>query len=280
MKAAFLLLSLLATLNAADLVPRTVHFESKDGKTRLIGYLYLPDGEGPHPAVVLLHGRAGPYSSLAHGVYDATTLSKRHKFWGEFWQARGYVALLVDSFCPRDYCAGFPAHSHGERPPEVSEETVRPLDAYGGLAYLRNRRDVIRDRIGLQGWSNGGMTALVTMSTKAPGITSPTPESGFRAALAFYPGCKMSSVQDSYVPYAPLDLLLATDDQEVGYRTCKAWEEDVRTRSDLIRVKVYKDAQHDFDDPSPSKQSNSANAEATEDARRRAEEFFQRHLQR
>ena len=35
---------------------------------------------------------------------------------------------------------------------------VRKFDAYGALDYLRGRSDVIADRIGLQGWSNGGMT--------------------------------------------------------------------------------------------------------------------------
>src|SRR5437764_7231133 len=127
--------------------PKTVHFRSGDGKTDLIGYVFQPSGRGPHPAVVLLHGRAGPYSSLAHGVYNARTLSKRHKFWGEFWAARGYVALLVDSFGPRGYWTGFPKGSYEDRPSEVSEQTVRPLDAYGALAYLKGRSDVAPDRI-------------------------------------------------------------------------------------------------------------------------------------
>src|SRR5262245_26416823 len=81
----------------------TVHFHSADGQTNLVGYLYLPSGRVPHPAVIMLHGRVGAYSSLAHGVYNADTLSKRHKFWGEFWARHGYVALLVDSFGPRGY---------------------------------------------------------------------------------------------------------------------------------------------------------------------------------
>ena len=45
---------------------------------------------------------------------------------------------------------------HGDRPAAVSEITVRPLDAYAALKYLRTRPDVKPDRIGIQGWSNGG----------------------------------------------------------------------------------------------------------------------------
>src|SRR5215831_10783760 len=203
-----LLLFSLAAVSAwtADTVPETVHFQSGDGKTTLTGYLYRPEGRGPHPAVVLLHGRAGVYSSLAKGVYNAKTLSKRHKFWGEFWASKGYVTLLVDSFGPRGYWQGFGRGSYDERPSEVSEQTVRPLDAYGALEFLRRHRDVAGDRIGLQGWSNGGMTALVTMSSTAPGLSTPAPSAGFRAALAFYPGCGMQSIQGGYVPYAPLHM--------------------------------------------------------------------------
>jgi hypothetical protein len=45
------------------------------------------------------------------------------------------------------------------------------------------------------------MTALVTVADDAPGITRSTPATGFRAALALYPGCGMDHVKDRYAPY-------------------------------------------------------------------------------
>jgi dienelactone hydrolase len=258
--------------------PKTVHFRSGDGQTQLTGYLFQPAGRGPHPAIVMLHGRAGLYSSLARGVYNAGTLSKRHKFWGEFWAERGYVAVLVDSFGPRGYWQGFPKHSYEDRPSEVSEQTVRPLDAYGALAYLRTRPDVDAGRIGLQGWSNGAMTTLVTMSSRAPGISNPTPETGFHAALAFYPGCGMEAIQGSYVPYAPIQMFVGMADEEVSPKRCQSWEKRVKSAGGAIDLVAYDGAEHNFDDPSGSKQSNAANAAATQDATRRAEEFFRRQL--
>ena len=116
------------------------------------------------PAVVMMHGRAGAYSSAADGRYDASTLSRRHRMWGELWARQGYLAILVDGFGPRGYPQGFPRFSYGRRPPEVDEVAVRPLDAYGALAYLRTRADVVPDRIGLQGWSNGGSATLSAMA--------------------------------------------------------------------------------------------------------------------
>jgi dienelactone hydrolase len=266
---------------------RTVHFPSEDHHTRLTGYLFEPQSPGPHAAIVLLHGRAGPYSSLAKGVYNASTLSKRHKEWGSFWAAHGYLALLVDSFGPRGFPAGFPAGSYDERPAEVSEQTARPLDAYGALRYLRSLPGVIPDRIGVQGWSNGGMTVLATMSDQAPGLPGSLSSSssssslsigGFRAALAEYPGCGMKTVQGAYRNYAPILLLIAANDEEVSPQICQEFAARARQAGHPLQFHVYPGAEHNYDDPGEKKQSNPANHRATEDTFRRAEAFFARFL--
>ena len=115
-----------ATRSHAQDAPARVTFPSADGKTTLVGYLYLPQhATGRAPAVVMMHGRAGAYSSAAKGFYDASTLSRRHKAWGELWAAHGYVALT----------------------------------------FLRARPDVDANHIGLQGWSNGGSATLATLAT-------------------------------------------------------------------------------------------------------------------
>lgn len=255
----------------------TVRFPSHDGKTGLVGYLWKPQGKGPFPAVVMLHGRAGSYSTAAKGVYSADTLTQRHKQWAEFWAKRGYLALHVDSFGSRGYAQGFPLHSYKNRPAAVSEQTVRPLDAYGALAYLRGRGDVIADRVGVQGWSNGGMTVLAALADNAPGIARPTPQTGFRAALAFYPGCREQEKQN-YRPYAPLLMLLAAEDEEVSPVVCRRVAEQAIARGADLAFAVYPGAQHAFDDPGSRKQARDANRAATTDARIRAEQFFALHL--
>jgi len=260
--------------------PKTVHFLSEDRETRLVGYLFEPEGAGPHPAVVLLHGRAGAYSSLAKGVYTAATLSKRHKEWGTFWAEHGYVTLLVDSFGPRGYAGGFPRGSYQSRPAAVSEQTVRPLDAYGALRYLRGRRDVIPDRIGVQGWSNGGMTVLVTIDSRAPGIEHPTPETGFRVALAEYPGCGMEAVQGVYRPYAHLLMMVGSADEEVSPKVCEQFAARAKREGANLEIVVYEGAEHNYDDPGKEKQSNPANQRATEETFRRAERLFAERLKR
>jgi dipeptidyl aminopeptidase/acylaminoacyl peptidase len=103
--------STLPSVAAPPGLPETVHFPSLDRRTRLVGYLFKPSRRraGPAPAMVLLHGRSGPYSSLAHGQYNAATLSQRHVMWAQVWAERGCHALVVDSFGPRGLAGGFAA---------------------------------------------------------------------------------------------------------------------------------------------------------------------------
>lgn len=267
----------------------TIKFPSRDGKTELTGYLFTPATPGPHPAVVMLHGRAGTYSTLRPGVADATNLTARHRMWGNFWAERGYLALHVDSFGPRGYAQGFAKRSYKYRPAEVSEQRIRPLDAYGALDYLRTRKDVVADRIGLQGWSNGGMTLLAAMGSNPPRVApemagsvrlaQPSPHSDFRAGIAQYPACTVQRNQGDYQPYAPLLMLVASDDDEVSPKVCAALADELTQRGADIELVVYEGAHHSYDDPGKTKQSHSPNKAAMEDSKRRAEAFFRKHLQ-
>jgi len=271
---ALLALACAACAAASFSAPETVTFMSRDGTTRLTGYVFQPVTPGPHAAVVMLHGRSGAYSSLKRGTYTADALTMRHRMWGEFWAERGYVALHVDSFGPRGYPEGFAKHSYGARPAEVSEQDVRPLDAYGALDYLQTRPDVQPDRIGVQGWSNGGMTVLAAIG---PGRVE-RGAAGFRAAIAEYPGCAIQSRQADYVPYLPLLVFAATDDDEVSPWTCERLAQAVKTRGGDIEFVLYAGAHHAYDHPGKTKQSHAPNRAALTDTQRRAAAFFEQHL--
>jgi len=268
----------------AEQPPETVHFLSADGKTTLTGYLFLPATRRATraPAVVMMHGRAGPYSLnvKATGPYDATTLSRRHVQWGEIWSNLGYVAVLVDGFGPRGFAGGFGPHSINERPDEVNEVTVRPLDAYGALAWLRSRPDVAADRIGLQGWSNGGSATLAAIATDAPGIAEHTPVAGFRAGLVFYAGCGLRGAykEQGYKPYTTVLEFHGTADEETGFNTCRRLVDRSRAAGGDIELVSYDGATHDFDDPGRNRQSVPANQPARTDSIARAQEFFERML--
>src|SRR5262245_9319535 len=264
---------------AQSMLPVTVQFPSADGTTTLTGFVYTPKDQRAEraPAVVMMHGRAGPYSINVkdRGPYNASTLSKRHKMWGESWSALGYVAVLVDSFGPRGYPGGFGRHTINERPDAVNEVTMRPLDAYGALAYLRSRSDVAPDRIGLQGWSNGGSAALAAMALDAQRLAG---TGGFRGALVFYAGCGLRGHFDAqgYRPYATVLAFHGTADEETSPRLCQKLVERSRSLGGDITLKLYPGASHGFDDP--GRQKASANRDATTDARASSEALFERIL--
>lgn len=260
---------------AAAAMPQTVYFGNADGHTTLVGYLFQPATPGPWPAIVMLHGRGGPYSSNTHagctsvgaGIAspcNAATLSKRHMMWGEHWAARGYVALLPDSFGPRGKAHGFGRFTHDDPDrDDVNERTVRPRDAEGALAYLRGRSDIVADRIGLQGWSNGGSTALnVVIRQIGP---------GYRGALVFYPGCGPKALLAQTIATSlPIAMFLGAEDEEVSPLTCRRLAERSRQAGSPIDVTTYPGATHDFDDPSVRRQSVPGNQAALEDVRLRA----------
>jgi dienelactone hydrolase len=262
--------------------PETVYFASADGRTQLVGYLFAPRTAGPHPAVVMLHGRAGPYSANINegctlvaknnsSPCNASSLTKRHAAWGAYWADHGFFALLPDSFGPRNKAHGFGRFTHDDPDrDDVNEQTVRPLDAEGALKYLQSRKDVAPGRIFLQGWSNGASTTLNVMYRQAS-----LPSGGFRAAIAFYPGCgPRALISQDYKSVSPVTVFLGSDDEEVSPVVCHRVLDSAKNHGSPIDVVDYAGATHDFDDPGEKRQSIEANRMAREDALRRASGLF------
>jgi len=192
--------------------------------------------------------------------------------WGQYWAEHGYVALLPDSFGPRGKARGFGRFTHDDPDrTDVNEKTVRPLDAEGALSWLRSQRDVIANRIFLQGWSNGGSTALNVMQRQG------AKTSGFRAALALYPGCGPKALlAPDLATTAPVVLLLGSDDEEVSPARCQDMVQRSIAAGSKVDVVLYPGATHGFDDPGRGHQSIPGNRSALEDALKRALAFVER----
>lgn len=197
----------------------------------LAGRLYRPAGEGPFPAVVLLHGCSGLWAR------DGEPTSS-FRAWAEHFRARGYVALLVDSFGPRgerEIC------TQAQR--KVSPATDRSRDAHAALSWLAGRREVDAARIGLVGWSNGGTAVLNALRPDAPGRAGDgTP--AYRAGVAFYPGCGPLA-KASYSPTAPLLIQAGGADDWTPARYCEALAR--QAPAGRVEIDVYPGAHHSFD---------------------------------
>lgn len=270
--------ALLAGLTLAGCAGR-VGFQNAAPKSpiQISATLYRPSGPGPFPAVVLLHGCEGVTAS--------------HHDWARWFQTRGYVALVVDSWRPRgltEICSF--------EGPEI-DRFWRFDDAMGALSYLQSLGFVDPARIGAIGWSNGGVYSMAVVNGPSleraikRGVTLPSP--GYAAAVAVYPGGCFSLVEERAV--RPLLLLIGEADDWTLAAECAQMVNAMRSRGADASIVAFPGAYHYFDvegqrlEVLPNVENRNRpgkccgatvgyNAAAAADAHRRVEEFFARHL--
>jgi len=213
---------------AADRPPRLVEFESPlAGPQALHGLLRLPEGAGPSPAVVLLHGCGGGWRGL-------------DERWGKLLAEWGYVTLTIDRFGTRGItqtCASGPPAS-----------TLH--DAYRALNYLVGLSSVDPNRVAMAGFSQGALLALLSVER---GQIERSAQEKFRAAIGFYPPC-LGLKGNMTVPTL---ILIGELDDWTPATECRNLAEG---RDDWgisrqkgegipIEITVYPGAYHDFDVP-------------------------------
>ncbi len=244
----------------------------------LTAFVFRPEGNSPHPAVVMLHGCGGAYAKSGK-------LNERHLMWGDYFASKGYVALMLDSFTSR----GLKEICTTKFADRNLKESDRVGDAYAALRYLRDQKFVDAKRIALLGWSHGAGVTLDAIRR------NPGSQPGFSAAVSFYPGCTARNKKaDQFTPYAPLLVLIGESDDWTPAAPCKALTESARQRSAPMQIVTYPDTYHDFDNPglktkrvrtevpngvNPGQGVTTApNPEAREDAKRRVLAFFGEQL--
>jgi dienelactone hydrolase len=234
LRAGSLLLALAAAPLGAAYEMRWVQFpalqEFGGRAVELEGLLARPRDAGPFAALVLLHGCGGFYTREGD-------VAASYRDWLERLATAGYVALLVDSFNPRGYrsiCELDP------RPIRASGERLE--DAYAAAAWLAREPYVRADRIGLIGWSNGASGVLYSLAPERRRLP------GFRAAIAFYPGCAaLARASSPYRPYAPLLVLAGGADDWTPAVHCERLAKIAREQGAAVEIAIDPGAHHGFD---------------------------------
>lgn len=190
------------------------------------GYLTKPDGPGPFPAIVHLHGCGG----LPKVVKDGTA----EHFWAQRLAGWGYAVLVVDSFTTRGIVQACTTAGSGI--------SARIADAYGALAYLSAQSFVDASRIGILGFSQGAITALSLVGARDFEMFENEAERKFKAAVAFYPACP----DDGTMTVPTLILIGELDDwtRAVG---CTRMMASRTGAGSPVRLIVYPGAHHGFD---------------------------------
>ncbi|WP_245435171.1 dienelactone hydrolase family protein [Mesorhizobium sp. WSM3879] len=194
--------------------------------TPLNGYLTRPPGEGPFPAVVVLHGCSGLFPTV-------------EKTWSQRLSSWGYVVLVVDSFSTRgirETC------DHGLLT-DGSLFADRVYDAYGALEFLSKLSFVDPQRTALMGFSAGGIATLEAVQL---GGAERLMDRKFKAAVAYYPNCSATN-GDVAVPTL---ILIGELDDWTPAKDCREMMAQRSGKGSAVQLDVFKGARHAFASPS------------------------------
>jgi fermentation-respiration switch protein FrsA (DUF1100 family) len=155
-----------------------VEFDAEGG-VKLRGWLFIPDGSGPHPAITMAHGYAGVKEQgiepFARAFADA-----------------GFVVLLHDH---RTFGA-----SDGE--PRQDVDPWRQIaDWRRAISFLESRPEVDAHRIGLWGTSYAGGHAIVLGATdrRLRCVVAQVPTiSGYEQGLRRIPPDAVAALEDTF----------------------------------------------------------------------------------
>jgi dienelactone hydrolase len=188
--------------------------------------LLRPQGPGPFPTVVALHGCGGLFNK-------EDDLAKRETDWADRLVGAGYAVLFPDSFTARglrQICT-------------VHDRTIFPKDRADDVAaaaeWLAKRPYVDSKRLALMGWSHGAMTTLWAVRS---GFMADAPQ--FKTAIAFYPGCREIAKLADWSPSVPLTILIGAADDWTQPGPCR----ELAQRAGFTFIE-YPGAYHGFDAP-------------------------------
>jgi dienelactone hydrolase len=188
--------------------------------------LLRPQGSGPFPTVVALHGCGGLFNR-------EDDLQKRETDWADRLIAAGYAVLFPDNFTARglrQICT-------------ARERTIFPKDRADDVAaaveWLAKQPYVDSKQLALMGWSHGAMTTLWAVRS---GFMAGAPQ--FKTAIAFYPGCREIAKLADWSPRVPLKILIGAADDWTQPGPCR----ELAQRAGFTFIE-YPGAYHGFDAP-------------------------------
>lgn len=229
------------------------------------GFLEFPEGDGPFPAVVLMHGCSGlkelPFAGLRN---HAAAL-----------RGAGFATLILDSFTLRGWDGDAICNSGASSEWWPRTWFKRSADAFAAHAFLENRPDIDGRNIFAMGQSNGGSVAVILSQNK--GQFYHRPNRTFRAVVAYYPFC---GIFDGPTLLSPLLVFAGEKDKWTPPKNCQL--NDGYLTGKPYEVVVYPDTYHSFDLPGLNEtyagQAVRSNPEATAESRARMIAFFKAHV--
>jgi dienelactone hydrolase len=195
--------------------------------------LLKPSGEGPFPAIVMVHQCSGLNQAILAQANKAASMN--------------YVVLRVNSLGPR----GVNTVCYG---PTAGVNFFRGArDALQAAEHLRRQPYVDKERIALVGFSWGAMVGLLASSPHYVEALKAGP--GFTAVASFYPGCFRILPPNGRPPYEivntdialPLLVLMGESDTETPAAECVEKLDAIKKAGAPIEWHVYAGTTHCWD---------------------------------
>ena len=228
-------------------------------------WLAKPDGDGPFPAVVLMHGCSGLQRDTSH-----RTVWRGLAQHAAFLNENGYVTLIVDSFGPRSISDGCQTG--------LKYTSLQMEDAYVAFDHLASLPFVDVERIGFVGQSLGGSTALYLAQKYSNSLRARQGLPTYAAFVAYYPWCETSW---AYTLTRPVLILIGDKDDWTPASRCLPLDR-------VVELTVYPNTHHSFDLPMQSTfavegmfgnvHTVAANDDARRDSQKRMLAFFDDYL--
>lgn len=206
--------------------------------------LDVPEGAGPFPAVVLMHGCGGLSPSMAPIN------------WRKTFRGMGYATLIVESSTPR----GWPANvCTNESASSTAAQADRRVEAHAAAKMLRKLPLIKKDAVVLMGFSHGAGTAMY-VAQRSPGVDKAMDaderSEQYNALIANYPWCGRPGTELQFqtmpVP-TPLLILIGDSDNYTPTQFCQAYaEQRVPISEDRVKLVIYPQTGHSFDSGLPA----------------------------
>ncbi len=193
-----------------------------------LGYLSMPAAvspEQPVPAMILLHGSGG----ISEG---------REPAYAKWLNSQGIAAFVVDYYQPRGITEDT---NYLIKVSAVTEFDVI-TDAYAALQLLATSPLIDPRRIGLIGFSYGGMATRFAMDERFRRQLAPE-HPGFALHADIYGPC-FQNLETSQTNGAPLLTLRGTEDKSNDLAACKQREDELRALNVAVESHIYAGAGH------------------------------------
>lgn len=221
---ALLLTALIGLLALSSFAAEPEQVSYKSGDETVQAVLYTPKGEGPFPALVVIHEWWG---------LNDWVKQQASKFADE-----GYVALAIDLY--RGQVATTPDQAHEIMRGVPEDRAARDLLA--ATTYLRSLDSVNGKRVGAIGWCMGGGYAL-DLAIADPKL---------KAVVINY-GHLAVDKNNLRKIHASVLGIFGGEDQGISVADVHKFQSELETLNKKVEIHIYPDAGHGFENPNNEK---------------------------